>query len=62
MSYDVDMCKGVGTGMSSPCPLRTCCKRYVLGRKAMKECHYPIWWLEPVPFGKNKCKYFIEEK
>lgn len=61
MSYDMGMCEGVETGKSSPCPLRKKCKRFVLGRQAVSEKYYPIWWIEP-PYENGKCKTFIETR
>ena len=59
MSYDIDMCEGVAADKSSPCPLRERCKRYVLGKRAVSENYYPIWWIVP-PYENGKCEHFIE--
>lgn len=61
MSYDIDMCMGAREDKSSPCPLREKCKRYILGKRAVSENYYPIWWIVP-PYENGKCKYFIETR
>ena len=61
MSYDMDMCTGHRDNAISMCPLRDKCKRYILGKKAVSEHYYPIWWMLP-SYINGECKYFIEVK
>lgn len=58
MNYDIGMCSGVQDHWSSPCPLRENCQRFVLGRKALDENYYPIWWTNPL-YENGKCKIQI---
>ena len=43
MSYDIDMCNGIGMYETMMCLLCAKCKRFVLGQKALDENYYPIW-------------------
>lgn len=61
MSYDMDMCTGHRDNTTTLCPLRERCKRYVLGKKAVSERFYPIWWMTP-SYMNGECKFFIEAK
>ena len=61
MSYDMDMCTGHRDNTIAICPLRDRCKRYILGKKALSEHYYPIWWMAPC-YMNGECKYFIEVK
>lgn len=61
MNYDMDMCAGHRDNAAAMCPLRDRCKRYILGRKAVSEHYYPIWWISP-SYMNGECKYFIEVK
>ena len=59
MNYDIDMCSGVQNNWLYPCPLRENCKRFVLGKKALDENYYPIWWTKPL-YENGKCKIQIK--
>lgn len=61
MSYDMDMCTGHRDNAASVCPLRDRCKRYILGKKAIDERYYPVWWIRP-SYVNEECNYFIETK
>ena len=61
MSYDMDMCSGADSRKSVPCcPLRNNCKRYVLGKKALSENFYPIWWMNNAPYENGDCELQIK--
>ena len=59
MNYDIDMCSGVLNHWPHPCPLRENCKRFVLGKEALDEDYYPIWWTKP-QYEKGQCRNQIK--